>query len=67
MNPYTNAIIELQRRIFEQTGRRTDAHYKEYNGVLFVYEGEDLIVSNVILAVDEFQLAIMNAGEVTIL
>ena len=59
MNPYANEIIELQRQIFEQTGRRTDAHYEEGKGVLFVTEGHALVPGNVILAVDEIQLRLM--------
>jgi hypothetical protein len=57
---FTKGIIEIQRRIFEQTGRRTDAHYKEGSGALFVFEGAELTPTNVIYAANEMELAFLN-------
>jgi hypothetical protein len=57
---YTKGIIEIQRRIYEQTGRRTDAHYKEGSGALFVLEGAELTPTNVIYAANEMELAFLN-------
>jgi len=49
-NLYTSQIISLQKAIFQQTVQRTDAHYSEGQGVLFVPEGHPLIPANVIHA-----------------
>lgn len=57
---YMKGIIEIQRRIFAQTGRRTDVHYREGKGALFVYEGEPLDVRNVIYAADEMELTLLS-------
>lgn len=56
---YNEAIIAIQAQIYEQTNRRTDAHYKEGYGVIFVPEGADLIPQNIITVVDEMQLRLM--------
>ena len=56
---YTNEITEIQRSIFEQTGTKTDAHYKEGEGVLFVPYMAKLVPQNVMLAVPEIQLEMM--------
>ena len=53
---YTEIIIATQRQIYEQTGQRTDAHFKEGSGVLFVPEGMPLIPQNVIMALPEDHL-----------
>ncbi|WP_141431954.1 hypothetical protein [Bacillus sp. 03113] len=60
MPDFTRGIIELQRRIYAQTGRRTDAYYKEGYGALFVYEGDQLTPQNVIHRADELHLALLN-------
>jgi hypothetical protein len=57
MNPFTNAIIHIQSHI----GRRTDAHYREGYGCLFVPEGAPLTPHNVILTASEFELAVLEA------
>lgn len=52
-------IVNIQRQLFEQSGRKVDAHYREGKGVLYVYEGEEFIPSNVIHAVSEGELYFM--------
>lgn len=49
-------IINIQRKLFEKTGRKTDAHYSEGQGALYVFMGESLTVANVIYAVSETEL-----------
>lgn len=56
----TKGILEMQRRLFDKTGRRIDAHYKEGYGALFVFEGAKLIPQNVIYAADEMELALLS-------
>lgn len=60
MNTYTDAITKIQRSIFEKTGRRTDAHYQEGYGALFVFEGVPLTPQNVIYAADEMHLRFLS-------
>lgn len=52
-------IVNIQRKLFEQTGRKTDAYYCEGQGTLYVFMGESLTVQNVIYAASEMEL-IMN-------
>lgn len=47
------AIIEMQRCIYEEGGTRTHAHYKEGYGVLVVREGDPLAPQYVIASMDE--------------
>lgn len=49
-------IVNIQRKIFEQTGRKTDAYYSEGQGALFVFMGEPLTPANVIYAAPEMEL-----------
>ncbi len=49
-------IINIQRKLFEKTGRKTDAHYSEGQGALYVFMGEPLTVTNVIYAASETEL-----------
>ncbi|MEY9970203.1 hypothetical protein ABH966_000565 [Lysinibacillus sp. RC46] len=53
-------IVNIQRKILEQTGRKTDAYYSEGQGALYVFMGDALTVQNVIYAVSEMEL-MMNA------
>ena len=53
-------IVNIQRKLFEQTGRKTDAYYSEGQGALYVFMGEPLAISNVIYAASEMEL-MMNA------
>ena len=56
MLTYAKGIVEIQRRIFEQTGQRTDAHFKERQGALFVPEFAELKPQNVIYAAPIIEL-----------
>ncbi|WP_375199364.1 hypothetical protein [Bacillus sp. RS11] len=56
----TIGILDIQRKILEQTGRKTDVYYSEGQGALYVFMGDALTVQNVIYAVSEMEL-IMNA------
>jgi len=56
----TIGILDIQRKILEQTGRKTDVYYSEGQGALYVFMGDVLTVQNVIYAVSEMEL-IMNA------
>lgn len=49
-------IINIQRKLFEKTGRKTDAHYSEGQGALYVFMGEPLTVTNVIYSAPEMEL-----------
>ena len=49
-------IVNVQRKILERTGRKTDAYYCEGQGALFVFMGDALTVQNVIYAVSEMEL-----------
>lgn len=49
-------VVEIQRKLYEQTGRKTDAHYSEGQGALFVYMGEELRQENVVFVADEMTL-----------
>lgn len=49
-------IVNIQRKLFEQTGRKTDAYYSEGKGALYVFMGEPLTVQNVIYAASETEL-----------
>lgn len=49
-------IVNIQRKILERTGRKTDAYYSEGQGALYVFMGEPLTVNNVIYAVSEMEL-----------
>lgn len=51
-----SAVNEIQREIYMKTYRRTDTHYMEGYGALFVYEGDELTPNNVIYAADETEL-----------
>ena len=51
-------IINIQRKLFEKTGRKTDAYYSEGQGALYVFMGEPLTVQNVIYAASETELMI---------
>ncbi|MEB2299718.1 hypothetical protein LAV72_08790 [Lysinibacillus xylanilyticus] len=53
-------IVNIQRKILEQTGRKTDVYYSEGQGALFVFMGDVLTANNVIYAVSEMEL-MMNA------
>lgn len=53
-------IVNMQRKILERTGRKTDAYYNEGQGALFVFMGDALTVQNVIYAASEMEL-MMNA------
>lgn len=57
---YTKGIIEIQRRIFAQTKRRTDAHYREGYGALFVFEGALLVPQNIVYGADEMELTLLS-------
>lgn len=53
----SKAVVRIQQQIYEQNkGLRTDAHYKEGKGVLFVPEFAPLIPQNVIFVADEMML-----------
>jgi hypothetical protein len=54
------SIVNIQRKILEQNGRKTDVYYSEGQGALFVFMGDALTVQNVIYAVSEIEL-MMNA------
>jgi len=56
----TVGIVNIQRKLLEQTGRKTDAYYSEGQGALYVFTGDTLAVQNVIYAASEAEL-IMNA------
>ena len=57
INPViAKGILSIQEQIFNETRARTDAHYEEGKGVLFVLEGQPLIERNVIYAADEMFL-----------
>lgn len=49
-------IINIQRKLFEKTGRKTDAYYSEGQGALYVFMGDNLEVQNVIYAASETEL-----------
>ena len=49
-------IVNIQRKILELTGRKTDAYYCEGLGALYVFMGDALTVQNVIYAVSETEL-----------
>ena len=49
-------IINIQRKLLQQTGRKTDAYYSEGQGALYVFMGDALTVKNVIYAVSETEL-----------
>ncbi|KGA81434.1 hypothetical protein KQ41_21855 [Lysinibacillus fusiformis] len=49
-------IINIQRKLFEKTGRKTDTHYSEGQGALYVFMGEPLTVANVIYSASEMEL-----------
>lgn len=53
-------IINIQRKLFEQAGRKTDAYYSEGQGALYVFMGEPLTVQNVVYTASETEL-MMNA------
>lgn len=57
---FTKAMIELQARIHQQTGKRTDVYYCQGYGALIVYEGAELTPANVIYAATEMELAVLN-------
>ena len=61
MTTIYRAIVAIQKQIYTETQRRTDAHYSEGQGALFVYEGAPLAVENVIYVADELEL-IMRGG-----
>ena len=61
MDAIYNGVVAIQFDLFMRTQRRTDAHYSEGQGALFVYEGEPLTVENVIYVADEMEL-IMRGG-----
>ena len=46
-------IIQIQSKISQRQGIRTDAHYKVGKGCLFVREGHSLHRNNVIYFIDE--------------
>lgn len=50
------SIVNIQRKLLEQTGRKTDVYYNEGQGALYVFMGEPLTVSSVIYAVSEMEL-----------
>ncbi|MDM5249059.1 MULTISPECIES: hypothetical protein [unclassified Lysinibacillus] len=50
------SIINIQRKILERTGRKTDAYYSEGQGALYVFMGYPLTMQNVIFAVSEMEL-----------
>lgn len=52
----TVGIVNIQRKLLERTGRKTDAYYSEGLGALYVFMGEPLTASNVIYAVSEMEL-----------
>ncbi|MFJ7888294.1 hypothetical protein ACIQYL_09410 [Lysinibacillus xylanilyticus] len=54
------SIVNIQRKLLERTGRKTDVYYSEGQGALYVFMGEPLTVKNVIYAASEMEL-IMNA------
>jgi hypothetical protein len=56
---YDKEITAIQADIYRKTGRRTDAYYREGQGVLLVPEGYPLVERNVIQAVPEQILAFM--------
>ncbi|GAB0170841.1 hypothetical protein LSPCS325_42780 [Lysinibacillus sp. CTST325] len=53
-------IVNIQRKLLERTGRKTDVYYSEGEGALYVFMGEPLTANNVIYAASEMEL-IMNA------
>jgi len=53
-------IVKIQRKLLEQTGRKTDAYYCDGQGALYVFIGEPLTVQNVVYAASETEL-MMNA------
>ncbi|EMT54782.1 hypothetical protein I532_04220 [Brevibacillus borstelensis AK1] len=59
MRDHTEALIVIQAAIHRTLGVRTDAHYREGYGVLFVPEGAPLMPSNVIAAYSEEALESM--------
>lgn len=50
------AIVSCQKEIYEKTGKRTDAYYKEGYGALFVPEFAELTSNNVIYSASEMVL-----------
>lgn len=58
MNPViVRAVVNIQRKIHaENGGLRTDAHYSEGQGAIFVTEFSPLIPTNVIYVADEMTL-----------
>lgn len=61
MTTIYRAVVAIQKQIYAETQRRTDAHYSEGQGALFVYEGEPLTVENVMYVANELEL-IMRGG-----
>lgn len=56
MQHYAKGIIEIQRKIFNQTNQRTDAHFQNGKGALFVPEFAELKHENVIYAAPIIEL-----------
>ena len=52
------SIVNIQRKLLERTGRKTDVYYSEGQGALYVFMGEPLTVNNVIYAASEIELMI---------
>lgn len=50
------AVVSIQKMIHDKTGQRTDAHYQEGQGALFVPENAPLTRQNVIYAAPEMEL-----------
>lgn len=50
------SIVNIQRKLLERTGRKTDVYYSEGQGALYVFMGEPLTVNNVIYAASEIEL-----------
>ncbi|MCL1696004.1 MULTISPECIES: hypothetical protein [unclassified Lysinibacillus] len=50
------SIVNIQRKLLERTGRKTDVYYSEGQGSLYVFMGEPLTFNNVIYAASEIEL-----------
>ncbi len=55
----SDTLIAIQSALHRDHGVRTDVHYREGSGALFVPEGALLTPANVIAAYSESELAIM--------
>ncbi|WAB24976.1 hypothetical protein M3_0025 [Lysinibacillus phage vB_LfM_LysYB1] len=49
-------FLKIQKKLFDKHGFRTDAHYKEGYGVIFVPEGFPLLPSNAVQVYSEHEI-----------